>query len=124
MREGEGNAGDAARYHRVKQIVLQALDLQGSAREELIVREAGGDATIADEVRALLAGMEADQTLVVSLPLARAAAARSGGRTSAARRHRPTPAASTACCSAWAPAAWAWCTWPNAATAASCRRSR
>ncbi|MBN8802746.1 MAG: serine/threonine protein kinase, partial [Stenotrophomonas acidaminiphila] len=66
MREGEGNAGDAARYHRVKQIVLQALDLQGSAREELIVREAGGDATIADEVRALLAGMEADQTLVVS----------------------------------------------------------
>jgi serine/threonine-protein kinase len=66
MREGEGNAGDAARYHRVKQIVLQALDLQGSAREELIAREAGGDATIADEVRALLAGMEADQTLVVS----------------------------------------------------------
>jgi len=67
MREGEGSGGDAGRYHRVKQIVLQALDLQGRAREELIAREVGDDAAMADEVRALLAGMEADQTLVVSL---------------------------------------------------------
>lgn len=66
MREGEGSSGDATRYHRVKQIVLQALDLQGSAREALIEREAAGDAALAEEVRALLAGMEADQTLVVS----------------------------------------------------------
>jgi len=66
MREGEGNRGDAARYHRIKQIVLQALDLQGEAREALIAREAADDAALAGEVRALLAGMEADQTLVVS----------------------------------------------------------
>ncbi|KRG57335.1 hypothetical protein ABB22_09895 [Stenotrophomonas nitritireducens] len=67
MREGDVSGGDAARYHRVKQIVLQALDLQGSAREDLVAREAAGDATMVEEVRALLAGMEADQTLVVSL---------------------------------------------------------
>lgn len=67
MHEGEGSGGDAGHYHRVKQIVLQALELQGRARADLIARETGGDAAVAEEVRALLAGMEADQTLVVSL---------------------------------------------------------
>ncbi len=61
-----GEAGEAGRYHRIKQVVMQALELQGAAREALIVREVAADAAMAEEVRALLAGMEADQTLMVS----------------------------------------------------------
>ncbi|KAF1686090.1 serine/threonine protein kinase [Pseudoxanthomonas broegbernensis] len=61
MEEGSG------RYQRVKRIVLEALELQGRAREALIERETGGDPGLAQEVRALLAEMEADPTLAVSL---------------------------------------------------------
>lgn len=61
-----GESGEAGRYHRIKRVVMQALELQGDAREALIVREVAADAAMGEEVRALLAGMEADQTLMVS----------------------------------------------------------
>ncbi|KRG84285.1 hypothetical protein ABB34_09755 [Stenotrophomonas daejeonensis] len=68
MREGQGDGDAAGHYHRVKRIVMQALELRGAARAELVARETGDDAALAAEVHALLAGMEAEQTLRVSLP--------------------------------------------------------
>lgn len=60
-------ADESVRYQQVKRIVLDALELQGRAREALIARETGGDPALAAEVRALLADMDADPTLAVSL---------------------------------------------------------
>ena len=62
-----GGRDDVGHYQRVKRIVMQALELHGPAREELIAAQGAGDAALEAEVRALLAGMEADQTLLVSL---------------------------------------------------------
>ena len=63
---GQGS-DDTGRYRLIKRIVLQALELRGGAREALVLRETRGDDALAAEVRELLAGMDADQTLVVSL---------------------------------------------------------
>ena len=63
---GQGS-DDTGRYRLIKRIVLQALELRGGAREALVLRETRGDDDLAAEVRELLAGMDADQTLVVSL---------------------------------------------------------
>lgn len=63
MRKGQGDGDAAGHYHRVKRIVMQALELRGTARAALIAREAGDDAELFAEVQALLAGMEADLTL-------------------------------------------------------------
>ncbi len=60
-------ADEGRRYQRIKRIVLDALELRGGAREALIARETGDDAALAAEARALLADMEADPTLAVSL---------------------------------------------------------
>ena len=70
MQEGEqpgSGRDDVGHYHRVKRIVMQALELHGAAREALIAGQVQGEEALAVEVRALLAGMESDQTLLVSL---------------------------------------------------------
>ena len=64
----EQGTRDDDRYHRIKRIVMQALDLQGEAREAFITDAVQDDEALAIEVRALLAGMETEQTLRVSLP--------------------------------------------------------
>jgi tetratricopeptide (TPR) repeat protein/predicted Ser/Thr protein kinase len=66
--EGSATGGqEQARYERLKHIVLLAQTLEGDAREALIQRETGDDAGLAADVRELLAGIDADQTLKVSL---------------------------------------------------------
>ena len=55
------------RYQQVKRIVMDALDHQGKAREEWIATQCGGDAALEAEVRALLAGIEGDATLAISM---------------------------------------------------------
>jgi eukaryotic-like serine/threonine-protein kinase len=53
--EGSGKTGDAARFQRVMDVFLMAVDRDQAGREEVVRRECGTDPTIAADVIAMLA---------------------------------------------------------------------